>query len=897
MIKLKPIYLFVALAAIALTGFVNAQDGPIDKIIAALDDWRAKLPQEKVYLHTDRAYYSYGDTIYFKGYLTTGSKHNLSGISGALYVDLVNEKDIVEKTLKLPVLAGMAKGSFVLDGKTTDGNYRLRAYTDWMRNAGSDYFYDHTFAVLKPDGVYSRIDYKFANDKNKPLLQAVINFTSADGKPMANADVKCEVRIPGDKTPVIRRGKTDAQGNVLIDLPESKSNATGRYIVATIGDEKTGVVKIFSVTTQAAQPDVQFFPEGGELVYGINCRLGFKAAGANGKGIDIKGTIIDNAGQDVGSFASTHAGMGSFFLMPEAGKTYSAKVSLPDGSAMVVPLSKPVESGYVLSVFDTPGRDSILVRVYASAGLIQAAPMVALIGQTGGEVFYGSQFKVSRPMTSIWVPKKPFPSGVAQFTLFNDKSEPLNERVAFISNSDSLKLAINTSKAQFKTREGVDLQLQALDADGKPTIGGFSVSVVNESKSPVLPLDESTIFTNILLASDLKGYIEQPNYYFSGDQATTAKDLDNLMLTQGYRRFVWKDLLSGQPLVAQYKAEKLETEISGQLLTLGGKPLPNGKVILFSLQSNIMKDTVADANGNFSFKALLPDSVKFSVQGRGPNNSAKLEVKLNKVLPQANTPNLNKGEINTDIYGTRKAFLDAKKGEEDLLRKMGKLNNVQALDEVSITAKKKVSTLGYIGLPESAIDHTFVPEIITTCSALWICLQGQLPGVVFKQDNLGRVGPSSRNEAMMVYVDGTRLTEDEADAALRNGLAMEDILRIDLARTSIVAQTILGGPAIIITTKRGFVRSSNEPSITNISPKGYNKIKEFYSPNYDVNNDKTMPDLRTTIYWNPNVKTGTDGKASMRYFNADAPGRYRVTVEGISAAGQLGRKVFYYNVQ
>ena len=110
-----------------------------------------------------------------------------------------------------------------------------------------------------------------------------------------------------------------------------------------------------------------------------------------------------------------------------------------------------------------------------------------------------------------------------------------------------MQLKIGTAKPTYKTREKVEIELDAKDQKGKAVAGSFSVAVIDESKVPIDETLESTIFSNILLTSDLKGYIEKPNYYFATESEAVDKALDNLMLTQGYRRFTWKEVLSGKP--------------------------------------------------------------------------------------------------------------------------------------------------------------------------------------------------------------------------------------------------------------------------------------------------------------------------------------------------------------
>jgi uncharacterized protein YfaS (alpha-2-macroglobulin family) len=165
-------------AALGVFAFVPKDDAPIEKLIGSLQHWSEANPQEKVYLHTDKPYYALGDTIWFKAYITIGSRHQLSALSGALYVDLINERDSIQQTLKLPVTAGMAIGDFVLSDTLNEGNYRLRSYTQWMRNAGEDYFFDRTFMVGNAfnNEVVAKVDYQYKTIENKQAVVVQLNY-------------------------------------------------------------------------------------------------------------------------------------------------------------------------------------------------------------------------------------------------------------------------------------------------------------------------------------------------------------------------------------------------------------------------------------------------------------------------------------------------------------------------------------------------------------------------------------------------------------------------------------------------------------------------------------------------------------------------------------------------
>ena len=361
----RPLRIALLLSVLTFLAFVPKGQDPIERLVGTLEKWVETNPQEKVYLHTDKPYYALGDTIWFKAYVTVGSRHQLSALSGAIYVELINERDSIEKSLKLPVTAGMAMGNFDLSEELKEGNYRIRAYTQWMRNAGEDYFYDRTFIVGSPysNEITSKIDYKYKVIDNKPAITAQLNYSDDDGKAISGRVVSYRVVSNGEAV-IAKTVKTDANGNIYIDIKNDKpENLRGAYIQTTIeADSKLKITKNFAIKAGFLQSDVQFFPEGGILINGVASRIGFKALGMDGKGILIKGSIIDEQGNSVADFESEHAGMGTFKLKPQEGKTYTAKVKYPDGSESTIALPKAENTGFVLAVYQ-PSKDSILVRV------------------------------------------------------------------------------------------------------------------------------------------------------------------------------------------------------------------------------------------------------------------------------------------------------------------------------------------------------------------------------------------------------------------------------------------------------------------------------------------------------------------------------------------------------
>ncbi len=351
------------------------------------------------------------------------------------------------------------------------------------------------------------------------------------------------------------------------------------------------------------KPDVQFFPEGGRLVNGISSKIAFKAIGSNGLGIGIKGELLDNENRTVTSFASEHLGMGCFYLQPMEGKSYKAKINYPDGSQDIIDLPAADTKGIVLTV-NNDLKTHLKITIAATEAFYKENKNkdYALVIYSAGE---SSSFicKLDSELVTLDVPEQTLHTGIAPVTLFSPTGEPLCERLVFILSNDQLNLNVSSDKQVYSKREKVNIKLNVKNSLENASAGHFSVAVIDESKVQVDENAETTILTNLLLTSDLKGYVEQPNYYFTNATDKTNADLDLVMLTHGYRRFEWEPLLKDEyPPVSQRPEKGLE--ISGVVNAPNGKPLDNGTVFLLSMHGGPVLSQDIDKNGAFHFNDL-----------------------------------------------------------------------------------------------------------------------------------------------------------------------------------------------------------------------------------------------------------------------------------------------------
>jgi TonB-dependent SusC/RagA subfamily outer membrane receptor len=815
----------------------------VKKIDGSLKDYIAGHYIEKAYLHFDKPYYAAGDTIYFKAYVTD-PLYEPSTLSGVLNVELINPDNKITGSLKLKLKDGTASGDFALDDKLKKGNYRLRAYTNVMLNGGEEYFFDQYLFII--------------NSPSKVSQPSKATHNSGDKKQTA-------------------------------ELSQSKI-ASGKI-------------------------DIQFFPEGGNLVNGVTSKIAFKAVAANGLGANVKGTVTDEQGHTVCSFASQHLGMGIIAITPISGKVYKVSINGLD-STKVFALPKADDRGYALNIDNSDPRN---IRVHVIAGQQNRQAPINLIAQSGGIIYsYTAGKLVNNNFTAV-IPKNKFPDGIVQFTLFTANGEPMNERLIFMRNPEQLNLKLVTEKPTYHPRQKVTINLLTTDKDYQPAAGNFSVAVTDETRVPVDEDNESTILSNLMLTSDLKGYVERPNYYFNGKNDKANSDLDVLMLTQGYHKFEWKQILNDkiQPAVIQPE-ERMS--VSGIIKTSGGKAIPYGKVSLLAVSKAFFSlDTVADANGKFVFKHFpVIDSMRYVIQATDKQVRKNALIEIEKERPPKISENKNAPDGNIKESDSSTVYLDFNNNfhREQLKQGIGK--HAIILKEVTIKEKKELKYVKHssnLNGPGNANDVITADQIPPGCPIFKDCIIGHLHNIKYFNGNF-----YSGFFPVLVLLDGIEIpgnlkfvnflmTKDEgagpSQADVLNSLMPSDIASVEIITDASLAAMYGArgaGGVIIITTKRWddmIPDGSNfKPKFAYYTPGGYYKARVFYSPRYDLQKTNTsFADLRTTIYWNPNINTDKNGNASFDFFNADTKGNYRIVIEGIDENGHLGRQVYSYKVE
>lgn len=889
----------------------NAQQDTavLQKIVSVTQQLDNEYPPEKVYLHFDKPYYVVGDTIWFKGYVTEG-QNQPSELSKILYVEILTKADSLVQVLKLPVVHGNAAGNLLVDKEHfAHGNYYVRAYTLWMTNFDPDFFFYKSISIGEAVDRQVRTNIQFISSSDNKV-DAKISFKDGSGKSYGGKQVNWQIITNFDE--VARgRGTTDAGGILRVSIPndakKSPLDPTSKLVAQLVAVEKEDpITTAFSLRDVRLTNDIQFFPEGGEFIEGVPLQIGFKSIRSNGLGLPAKGKILDNLGAVIAEFATQHAGMGGFYMTMEPQKKYRAMVTFEDGSTKEINLPA-ARSSAVAVLANNKNPDYVDVKVASSIEYLEQNKdkKIYLIAQNNGVVYFAAQGLLQKQIFNARIPKNKLPDGVLQLALFSDQGIPLSERLIFIRNKQSLNLSIKADKPTYGIKQKVVLSIRATDSvKSAVSNANLSLSVVDETKVPVNENRETTILSSLLLTSDLQGYVEQPNYYFVGTNEKKLAELDHLMLTQGYRRFSYAELMKNHfPQTTVLPEQGIV--ISGTLRNKTGLPINKGTVLLTIPEKRYNKQILTSAVGGFVFGGLNFDDLnQVTINAKYNPNPNNLMILVNGMPEAAIGKNKNAADDVLNIDSSMTNYLNNSAKQYQFMR---------TIKEVSISQKsKKVSHQDHPALSSLPMlaDHTVSAETFKLCTMLSDCLKSKLPGVTYYENNLYRSRDfnAGGRTPMAIYMNGLLIDFSGTDLVSAVDLESIEIFLNDPIGTIDRANGTKG--VIVLNVKPQAQMKGNkitaedlkklipESYLVTFKPRGYSVSREFYVPKYPVDPAAlNFTDLRTTVYWNPKLTTDAQGNATVEFYNADGRGSYRAVLEGNDAKGNVGRTVFRYTVK
>jgi len=729
--------------------------------------------------------------------------------------------------------------------------------------------YDVDALFLKPAAI-SQVGYaEVLDSKNKPVLQAKISLQKGVGY-----------------------GTWDLPQNLPsgIYTVRAYTNWMKNFNPAYFFKKQITIINARSQNTEDTLPKkenytVGFYPEGGNMVNGIQSKVAFHVVDKTGSGVPFEAVLMNGSGDSVLKFQPGKFGIGNFLFTPKAGQTYQAILKFPNGQTITRSLPASFNDGWVMQL-DRSSGNQVKIIVKASANQAGLPVYLFVHSRKATQLALSSNFQNGQAI--FLVDKTILGDGISCFTVFNRDRKPVCERLYFTLPKKLMALDIQSNSAVYGRREKVNFQIASADQIGKPVQANMSMSVfLLDSLQVNNNVDISQYFW---LSSDLAGAVESPSYYFNKG-GNTGDDADNLMLTHGWRRFRWEEIGKNGKPAFEYIPEYAGHVVTGKVTEIStGKPAAGINCYLTVTGSQTQfRVAESDSAGRIAFELG-----KFY-------NDGEVIIQTNSRLDSL---------YSIEIF---KPFSE-KYGENT-----GSLFSVPGAYAETIASRFSNYQVQHTYTGNSQLRYLF-PKADT--SAFYF-----KPDISYQLDNYVRfttmeevlrefvepVNVRKRDgEFRLHVVDKNRNVFFESDPlVLLDGLPVFDINKLmaydplKVRRLDVVSRGYYLGSQSFTGIVNFITYSTNlqdfelDPHATVLDYDGLQLQREFFAPEYLTGQQKAnrLPDFRNLLYWNPAINTNDTGKQEVYFYSSDLPGKYIVVLQGIGEGGLPGSAVRYIEVK
>lgn len=781
---------FVLMLVSSVAGFAQTAI----EIQSSFDSYQHKTLQEKLFVHTDKRTYLTGEILWFKIYNVNAANNKPVNISKVAYVELLDNNQIPVMQAKVTLAQpGSGNGSFYLLVSVASGNYKLRAYTNWMKNFDVDSYFEKDITIINP-----------------------------------------------------------------LKSPE--------------------------ITANNAKPayDIQFFPEGGNLVNGLTSKVAFKAVGKDGKGVNFRGAIINQHNDTVARFRPLKFGIGSFTFKPDLKDVYKAVIFI---AAVDKPVVKELpiihEQGHVTHLTDNPKQIEVTVNSTINN------EVVFLFAHTKSTTQSVQSATIVNGTANFLIDKDALGEGISHITLFNGTKQPVCERLYFKRPAQKVFITSDPDQEQYGLRKKVNVAILVKDQQGQPLVSDLSLSVYQVDS--LQTASSENIVNYLWLTSDLKGNIESPDYYFTNNNAEADAAADNLMLSQGWSRFKWSEILTNRQRAFSFLPEYTGHLVTATLTnTSTGKAakdvvaylaVPGKRVQLYTAKSDstgkllfntkdlfgpgeIVVQTNEEKDSTYHLDILSPFSEKF----------------VQNTLPVFN--------LTEDMRGAlQNHSLDMQ------------VQNLYAGNKLKLFYDLKIDSSSFYG-------KSFIPyklDDYTRFTTLEEVLREYVKSlIVLKQQKRFHIRINAEKGFLegdpLVILDGVPVFNIDKIMAIDP----LKIRKLELIKSRYFWQaTEFEGILNFETYKSDLAGYEFDPHAVIINYEGMQPQREFYSPVYETSQQTTsrLPDFRNLLYWSPSVFTNAQGKTQVTFYTSDRAGKYVGVLQGITATGEAGSQFFKFTVK
>lgn len=722
----------------------------------------------------------------------------------------------------------------------------------------------------------------------------------------------------------------------------SAPNVVGDFTQRVMNNRLYKMASLRKPLVDKSKVNLAFYPEGGTLIRGVKTNIAFKATDSQGKSLDVKGSIFDSSDKKLCDFKTLHDGMGLFSICVDSGEVI-AKLE-DDGADFEFPLPPAERLGYHLSlnpfVDSKIEPDSLVVRVDKSKLLI-GGDSLALVVSCRGKLLEFRVLTIPSEGIEFGMKTKILQAGVNQFTLYDSEGRVVGERLLFVRSNKAkvavAELQVKMDKQQYKPFERIQLTLLAKDTLSTKSGTSISIAVRDASLSNFGNPDKSTIQTNLLLSSDLKGYISNPDWYFESNDFKHRQGADLLMLTQGWRRYKWQRM-SGVELFTPKHPIEDGIVIDGEVRSVfRKKPVRDVDLRMWMIQgaNSLQGSTQTDSLGYFSFILQdIADTWQLNIKTTVEEKTKDFRILLNRQFspkPKA-LIGYEKEVLSDDMQDavlttsdSISSILGRRDASKVLSQSFDPNSNDVVLKEFVRTADKKISFVQDMTRKASvniAVDKALdVVQDLGQTETSSIVDFLERTNTQFNFNTKIVLDPNGKPIFVERYIfksrvvrfryyandldtkDGsTTLYQVESGSTICNPPSGELLIQ-DLDKILIVEESGMMGkiePELYFSAEKNneldpvyvflFLKKNFQPIILGLRStpfQGYTYSKEFYSPTYISGEPVLDPDHRRTLYWNSEVVLSKNGTAQVVFFNNKTCKQLIVSAEGITGKGIL----------
>ncbi len=745
---------------------------------------------EEIFVHCDKDLYLTDEICWFKLYCVDAFWHHPISISKLAYWELLDRYNTPLAQIKIALQDGCGNGSYQLPPNLNSGAYRIRCYTNWMKNFDAGFYFEKEITVINPHQFYK-----------KDTLEKEHPFT------------------------------------------------------------------------------ISFYPEGGNLVNNLLSTVAFKVSGPDNKGVDGYGYVIDDLNDTLQVIRTLRMGIGKFVLTPQSKRSYKAIILLPHEQKIVADLPNAYDNGYVMHLSGSNDNANHLKITVQTAGDQFSSGLVYLFVHTRGsiKIVQGNLLRNNRALFII--DKDDVGDGISHLTVFDAEKHPVCERLYFKYPIRHLNIQVSSNKDTYSTREKIEATVNTKeDTSSQPANLSMAVYKIDTLQ----PVDNMNIENYIWLSADLPEAIESPEYYFDPSNQDRDTAIDNLLLTQGWRRFRWEDILQQTKPGFKFLPEYTGHIIIGTIFDSATKMTAWNRGVFVSSPSS---HTIFNASNSDSSGMLRFDMKDFYTNGElilSPEKSEDsiLSIEVQSPFSDAfsHKPLSFFSFAQMDSVALSEYHKDILVQWEYLKSQLGKFS-LPVVDTMPFFGKPDISYL-----LDNYVRFTTMEEVLREYVAQTSVRNkaGRFEVSVWDK----RRGQILLEPAPLVLLDGvpTDINRVMSYDPLK-------VKRLDIITETYYYGNMSFGGILSFATYNGDLPGFDlDPHTIVMDYAGLEAHRQFYSPTYNTReeSDSRLPDFRRLLYWQPTVVTDKQGNNTQSFFSSDLPGKYVMVVQGISPNGKIG---------